>query len=486
MEIFKTAVRIERTSKSSIFSQVSKGVVDIIQRGVLKPNDRLPSVRKLAGILDIHARTVVAAYEDLEAQGWIETLPRKGVFVSSVLPTIKPIKLRQNNEARMDRPTSHESGERNQKLKTSTKSDLIVDDGFPDHRLAPTDLILREYRRLMKKSYAIRAATFSEYTGSEELRVVLSKFLRETRALPIDESNLCVTRGAQMGLYLICRTYLKKGSKVLVGEPNYRFANDLFKECGAKLIGVPVENDGIDTNRIAQICAKQKPDLLYIIPHHHHPTTVTLSPQKRIALLEIVEKYRLMVIEDDYDYDFHYASSPILPLASYMKGQDVFYLGSLSKAISNALRIGFICATPSAIERISQLRRLVDLRGDTFFELAMSYFIKEGEFARHLKRMNRIYKDRRDLMYEMMHNNLGDRITLVKPTGGMALWTTFHKSIDLKSVSAKAQEMGLVISDGTFYNTSNLNLNSTRFGFASKDEREIHQFVDILQTLLKR
>src|SRR5678816_245052 len=141
MEIFKTTIRIERTSKSSIFSQVSKGVVDIIQRGVLKPYDRLPSVRKLAGILDIHTRTVVAAYEDLEAQGWIETLPRKGVFVSSVLPTIKPIKLRPNNEARLDRPTTHESFKRNQKLKTSTKSDLIVDDGFPDHRLAPTDLI---------------------------------------------------------------------------------------------------------------------------------------------------------------------------------------------------------------------------------------------------------------------------------------------------------------------------------------------------------
>jgi len=484
MEIFKTAIRIERTSKSSIFSQVSKGVVHIIQRGVLKPNDRLPSVRKLARILDIHARTVVAAYEDLEAQGWIETLPRKGVFVSSVLPTIKPIKLRQNNEARMDRPTTHESVKRNQK--TSTKSDLIVDDGFPDHRLAPTDLIVREYRRLMKKSHAIRAATFGEHTGAEELRVVLSKFLRETRALPIDESNLCITRGAQMGLYLICRTYLKRGSKVLVGEPNYRFANDLFKECGAELIGVPVEKDGIDTNRIAQICAKQKPDLIYIIPHHHHPTTVTLSPQKRIALLEIVEKYKPMVIEDDYDYDFHYASSPILPLASYMKGQDVFYLGSLSKAISNALRLGFICATPSAIERISQLRRLVDLRGDTFFELAMSNFIKEGEFARHLKRMNRIYNERRDLMYELLNNNLADRITLMKPNGGMALWTTFHKSIDLKSVSAKAREMGLVIDDGTFYNTTKVNLNSTRFGFASKDEREINRFVDILQILLKR
>jgi GntR family transcriptional regulator / MocR family aminotransferase len=486
MEIFKTAFHIDRTSTSSVFSQVSKGVVNIIQRGVLRPSDRLPSVRKLAGILNIHPRTVVAAYEDLEAQGWIETLARKGVFVSSVLPTIKPIKLRQGSEARIDRPTTDESVQRNRKLKASTRSDLIIDDGFPDHRLAPTDLILREYRGMMKKSYAIRAATLGDSVGSEELRIVLSKFLRETRALGVDERSLCVTRGAQMGLYLICRTCLKKGSRVLVGEPNYRFANDLFEECGARLIRVPVENDGINTTRIAQICAKQKPDLLYIIPHHHHPTTVTLSPQKRIALLEIVEKYNLMVIEDDYDYDFHYASSPILPLASYLKGQDIFYLGSLSKAISNALRIGFICATPSAIERIGHLRRLVDLRGDTFFELGMSNFIKEGEFARHLKRMNRIYKERRDLMYELLHNNLNDRVTLIKPTGGMALWTTFHKSIDLKSLSTKAREMGLVMSDGTFYNTSKVNLNSTRFGFASKNESEISQFVDILKTLLKR
>jgi GntR family transcriptional regulator/MocR family aminotransferase len=487
MEIFKSLARIERTGTVSIFSQVSKGVVDLIQRGILKPGDKLPSVRKMAKTLAIHPRTVVAAYSDLEAQEWIQTIARRGFYISSVLPIIRPIRLHAKGNADRQSPLRGAAPLiEKPEIKVHRAPSLIIDDGFPDHRLAPMESILREYRRLMRDRRAIRMATFGENRGSDALRKVLSKFLRDTRALPVDEDNLCITRGAQMGLYLICRTYLKKGSTVLVAEPNYPYANSVFQECGAQLIRVPVEHDGIDVSHIARICAKKKPDMIYLIPHHHHPTTVTLSPQKRIALLELVEKFKLLVIEDDYDYDFHYDTSPILPLSSYVKGHNIFYLGSLSKSIANTLRIGFVCASPEAIESISRLRRLVDLRGDTFFELAIGNFIKDGEFARHLKRMNRIYRERRDVMYDLLKSYIHDGITVVKPSGGMAFWTTFDKSIDLKILAMKAREKGLLISDGTFYNTSKINLNSTRFGFASKDEKEIYQIVDTMRTIIKR
>jgi GntR family transcriptional regulator/MocR family aminotransferase len=193
-----------------------------------------------------------------------------------------------------------------------------------------------------------------------------------------------------------------------------------------------------------------------------------------------------MIIEDDYDFDFNYDTSPILPLASYAKGQNIFYLGSLSKTISNALRVGFICAPSQAINQISNLRRLIDLRGDTFFELAMSDFIKQGEFTRHLRRANRIYRDRRNLMFELLMSELGDVISIRKPPGGMALWTVFENSIDLRSLAVAAANKGIVISDGSFYDTGRKTLNSTRFGFASVNEHEIVQFVDGLKSCIRR
>lgn len=482
MEIYKNLLQFDRSSKTGISIQLSKGILALIQNGSIQPKDKIPSVRKMAEALNIHPKTVVAAFEDLKAQGWLDTLPRKGIYVTSVLPIIQPVRPFETDKvpgkSRLIISSRHTGNE------PSKVPLLLIDDGFPDHRLAPWEIIMRDYRRLNTRERVIKSSIPGDPSGSEELRIELSRYLRETRALPAGPEDLCITRGAQMALYLLCRILIKDGAKVIVGDPNYTLANDVLKECGADLIHVPVESDGIDVEQINNICKREKISCIYIIPHHHHPTTVCLSPQKRIALLEIAEKHGLSIIEDDYDYDYNYDSSPVLPLASYAKGRNIFYIGSLSKVISNSIRLGFIYCKPDTKSEVVRLRRLIDLRGDTFLELAIAEFFRTGDFERHLKRTIKVYKERRDLMYDLLTREFGAYISAQKPKGGMAIWAKFDDSIDLPELSKRAARRGLGISDGTFYNNQ-INLNSIRMGFASKQPPEINQFAEILGSVLK-
>jgi len=484
MNILKDLIQIDRSGNRTISLQLSKGILALIQKGAIQPKDRIPSVRKMAEALKIHPKTVVAAYDDLIAQNWLETIPRKGIYVSSVLPVIEPIRPFPKDQSPGKNRLYKSSAHTREKEKNSIPQ-IVIDDGFPDHRLAPWEIIMRDYRRLKTKKYAIRSSIYGDPAGCEELRIQLSRYLRETRAIPTGPQELCITRGAQMALYLLCRILVKEGAKVIVAYPNYTLANDVLEECGATLIHIPVEQDGIDVAKIEKVCNKEKIDGIYIIPHHHHPTTVCLSPQKRIALLDICEKHNIFIIEDDYDYDYHYDSSPVLPLASYAKGSNIFYIGSLSKVISNSIRLGFIYCKADIKREVVRLRRLIDLRGDTFLEMAMAEFFKNGDLERHLKRTTKIYKERRDLLYNWLNGELGDYLYVQKPKGGMAMWVKFDDCIHLPELSKNAARKGLGISDGSFYN-KHINLNSIRMGFASKNPSEINYCGEILASLLKK
>lgn len=484
MKVYQDLIQLDRSSSINLSLQLSKWLLSLIQKGFIKPKDKIPPVRKMAAALGIHPKTVVAAYEDLVTQCWLETLPRKGIYVSSVLPIIQPISPFTLDTA-SGKNSLHQYSVPEEEIKQSRVPQLLIDDGFPDHRLAPWEIIMRDYRRLKAREYAIQASIPGDPAGCEDLRTELSRYLRETRALPAGAQDLCITRGAQMALYLLCRILVKNGAKVIVADPNYALANETLKECGAVLIYVPVESDGIDVEYINKICTKEKIDGLYVIPHHHHPTTVCLSPQKRIALLKVAEEHNLFIIEDDYDYDYHYDSNPILPLASYAHGNNIYYIGSLSKVISNSLRLGFIYCKSDTRRELIRLRRLIDLRGDTFLELAIAEFFRSGFFERHIKRTIKIYQERRDMMHNLLTADCGQYLTAQKPKGGMAIWTKFDDNINLAELSQRAARNGLGISDGSFYNIHN-NLNSIRMGFASKNLSEINQFVEILRSLLYR
>jgi GntR family transcriptional regulator / MocR family aminotransferase len=486
---FKILISIDRELANPVYQQIANRLISLIREGIIRPGASLPSSREMASLLQVHRKTIVAAYEDLSAQDWIETIPRKGVAVSKDLPETKPRSFKAASRVpaygsnaifnfskiSMPAPQASKAGEHR----------LIINDGFPDARIAPVSLLLKEYNRLFNQASMQRKLVYGDPAGALNLRIALAKFLSGTRGLNIGENNILITRGAQMAVYLTARMIIKPGSVVIVGEPNYSNSNMLFQYCGAKLLRVPVDENGIDVDSIEKICKKKKPDLLYIIPHHHHPTTVTLSSQRRMKLLQLIRNYNFPVIEDDYDYDFHYNSSPILPLASADHNGNVIYIGSITKSFTSTHKAGYMVAPGNFIQETLKIRRLIDIRGDNLMEEALAICFQNGDMQKHLKKSLKLYHQRRDLFCDLLKTETGNLISFERPSGGMALWATFNKRYALPLVAGKAASMGLYMSDGGFYNSATINYNALRMGFASLNEKEMEETVMILKKILK-
>jgi len=482
---FKTLITINKNASQPVYQQIANNLVRLIRDGILKPGSALPSSREMAQQLQVHRKTVVSAYEELYTQDWIETIPRKGVYVSNHLPEIKP---RTFKAVMKGSAYTNQTGLNFSKTSTfkslSQKEDthkLLITDGFPDPRIAPVDELMKTYRDLFKRPSMQKLIMYGHIAGSENLRKALVQFLSNTRGLNIGVENIMITHGAQMAIYMAAGMLIKPGSITIVGEPNYFMANMIFENFGAKLLRVNVDENGIDVDAIEKICKRKKPALLYIIPHHHHPTTVTLSADRRMKLLQIIRENNLPVIEDDYDYDYHYSSSPIIPLAGADHGSNVIYIGSLTKTLAPSVRLGYMVAPENFINRSKDLRKLIDIRGDDILEEAMAVLFSNGIMQRHLKKSLKLYHQRRDIFCSLIEKDLNGVVSFVKPAGGMAVWAKFNKKYSLPAIAKRVSAKGLYMTDGLFYNSGNVEYNALRMGFASMNEDEMKEAFHIIK-----
>lgn len=481
---FQTLITIDKKSSIPVYQQIANRLVGLIREGIIRPGSALPGSREMAELLQLHRKTIVAAYEELNAQDWIESIPRKGVFVAQNLPEVKPRKLTQGVNVPAYAGNTGFSFNRQLAVPTPStsmqKPRLVINDGFPDMRLAPMEALMREYRSLVKNKTIHAMIGRPDLSGTYSLREAVVPYLSATRGLNIQAGNVMITRGAQMAIYLAARLLIQPGDYVAVGEPNYYLANALFEELGAKLVQIPVDEQGMDIEALAAACKKKKIRMVYVVPHHHHPTTATLSADRRMQLLQLVRQYKLAVIEDDYDFSFHYDSAPILPLASTHHDGCVIYIGSVTKVMTPSIRIGFMVAPENFIQQAANLRRLIDLRGDSLTEAAMAILIRNGDISRHTKKSNKIYHQRRDMFCAMLDEHLPGIVNYRKPAGGMALWARFHPKYPLPAIAARAAGMGLFMNDGASYITGKTNYNALRIGFASLNEKEMQEVVSIL------
>lgn len=280
-----------------------------------------------------------------------------------------------------------------------------------------------------------------------------------------------------MSIYLASKLLLNDGDIVVVGNPNYSNANETFEEVGAKLLEVNVDANGLDVDKIEQICRKKKITAVYVIPHHHYPTTVTLSVERRMKLLALSQQYSFVIIEDDYDYDYHYNSSPYLPLANANHSGNVIYIGSFSKILDPSLRIGFMVAPANFIAQTVALRKLIDVGGDGYMQNALASLIKNGELKRHLKRALKAYHFRRDFLNELLEKKLGKYVQYNIPSGGMAFWIELKAPYKIKDL-VKDPQLKIKRWDEA--------LNAFRFGFASMNEQELTITVTYLAKLFKK
>ena len=424
---YKARIEIDRNSDAALYLQLSYQIIELIKNQTLAPKTKLPSTRLLAEQLEVHRKTVVACYEELTLQGWIESIPKKGTYVTESIPVLiqQPLVGAESNTSREEARFKFIPN-KNLVEKTATvkrEGFLLLRDGIPDVRLIPIDEIARTYRKICSKKSILEHLSYGTTYGAQKLRTVLAEYLNATRGLHISIENVLITRGSQMGIWLSAQLLLEKDEVVLVGHSNYASANSAFLTMNARLEKVSVDHDGIVTDEIEAICKKMPVKAVYVTSHHHHPTTVVLSAQRRIHLLNLAHQYGFAIIEDDYDFDFNYNRAPILPLASHDSNGNVIYIGSLCKTVAPVYRVGYLVASKDVVDEASKARGIIDRQGDAILELTFAEFIKSGDFDRHIRKVVKIYKQRRDLFCELLQKELGDLVEFEVPIGGMAVWS---------------------------------------------------------------
>ncbi|MEM6630924.1 MAG: PLP-dependent aminotransferase family protein [Bacteroidota bacterium] len=482
MKSLQQLLRLDLHSRTPIYVQLLNQLIQLIQGGKLVSGQKLPGSRTMAGILGIHRNTVTRAYEELQAQGWIEILPNQGTFVVDNLPL--PTYLGWDQEETSSggvEPIYTYYEFPHLKNPLADKEILAFDDGLPDIRLAPVAEISRAYGKSLHQLLQRKRLGYREGLGNWDLRVALAKDLRETRGMAIGPEHVLITRGTIMAMHLALASIIQPGDAFVVGKNNYQTANLVLDHLGAKLLKVSVDAQGLVTEELARICQNQPIRGLYITPHHHHPTTVCMSPERRMHLLQLAKEYNFAVLEDDYDYDFHYGNSPILPLASGDHQGRVLYVGSFTKAIAPAFRVGYLVGPETLIQKLPKIRRIWDRQGDEILEACFADLMEQGVIRRHLRKAAKTYKERRDLCAQLLHENLGEYVSFELPVGGMAIWAHFAPNINLRKTQKKALKEGLFISDGARYHPDEPQLNATRMGFASMNPSELERAVGILK-----
>jgi GntR family transcriptional regulator/MocR family aminotransferase len=280
-----------------------------------------------------------------------------------------------------------------------------------------------------------------------------------------------------MALALAARALLRPGDAIAVEDPGYRFAWEAFRQSGATLVPVPVDAGGLDVAALARIAARSPIRAVYITPQHQLPTTVTLTAERRQALLNMARAHRFVVIEDDYDHEFHFTGRPAVPLAS-LDPALVLYVGTFSKTLAPALRIGYLAAPVDIIEQLSAYRQAIDLQGDPAMEAALAELIDEGEVQRHVRRVKRIYGMRRDLLAALLERYLPDAVAFTVPAGGIGLWAQAAPGIDVDRFASSSLRRGVAFLTARSFTFDGGSGPFLRLGYACLDEAELRAAVE--------
>lgn len=484
---FFDQLHLDHTSGRAVYLQFADAVLGLIKNGHLGPGQKLPGSREVAALLHINRITVSRAYEELQAQGWLESFVGRGTFVSSHLPEYEPQAWKKENAPAAGKMAgfSVKSDPRFAVPLSLVTADLHLDDGFPDPKLAPIKELYRAYRNQLTRSGLYhKFGRYGDPYGPEFYREALSRYLNETRGLKTTAANIISVRGTVMGINLVCNGLISEGDVIVSGAPGWNKAELNFIHAKARHMTIPVDEYGLVVEELRQLCRKVKVRMVYVTPHHHYPTTVSLRLDRRLELLSLAKTYGFIIFEDDYDFDFHYKHRPLLPLASADENGMVIYCGSFSKSFSPAFRMGYLVAAENVVEHLANVRMLLDRQGDHILDNAMAELLNDGTVQRYLRKALAVYEERRDLFCDLLSHELKDVLSFTIPEGGMTVWTEFDPSINLGLLAGKAQRKSLYISSGISGQYPGYNSNGTRLGFASSSKEELLKSVEILKGLL--
>lgn len=477
-------IAIERDSDAPVFLQISRRIAQSIEKGALAPGAALPGQRELARSLGVHRNTVVAAYDELAAQGFVTTARARATLVADAWREPLPSSRRP---ARAKETCGFDVAPSLPPLprprQTWPKGTLVMQSGIPDPRLFPTEELARAYRRALRH-HGARLLAYGDERGHPRLRAALAAMLAARRGIPAGADDVVVVRGSQMGIDLCARLLIRPGDVVAVEELGYSPAWAALLHAGARLVPVPVDEGGLDVAFLERLARTTALRAVYTTPHHQYPTTVTLTAPRRAALLALCARERIAILEDDFDHELQYEGRPVLPLAALDTHHVVISIGTMSKVLAPGLRLGFVTGPRAVVDGVARLRRHVDRQGDQVLEEAVAELLEDGAILRHTRRMRRVYKTRRDVLVDALAPIR--QFSFEVPRGGMALWVRSEVAPAVVEKRAEREGVGIATAHAYALAPEAGERPYVRLGFAALDETELRDAARRLKRALDR
>ena len=487
LSIIQNNINFDKSKTQAIYIQASQNFIGLFQRKIILEKTKLPGTRALAKTLQIHRNTAVAIYDELASQGWVDIKPNKGTFVSvrKTTSTNKKTKTDFSTKSSISETTGFHFQKSFHLASTvqSTEAKYSINDGKPDLRLHPVHQFSRWYSAAMKRKTLIQKWNRPQEATLSMFQTQLCNYLNATRGLHVSPKNLINTRSTEMSLYIVSQLLIQKDDIVLVGDLSNYASNMIFQQVGAKLITIPVDEEGLDVAFIRKNFIKNSIRCVYVCAHRDYPTTATLSSERRKALLELAKEFGFAIIEDDFDYDFQFDGSPNLPMVNSDENGLIIYLGKLGQSLFPSFQTGFVIAPENLIQEAKNYLYLIDEQGDLIQQQMLSELINEGEIYRLMQKNIVIYKERRDYLHQLLTNQFKNIATWKIPNGGLAVWLSFTQNIPLVKLAKEAEKNNLFLPKTILYQTKSTC--AIRFGFGHLNKEELTKVVYILKNAYK-
>lgn len=456
----------------AIYLQIADAIIRDIQSGRLKGGEALPGSRHLAQVLNVNRNTVVEAVDVLLTEGWLVSRERRGTFVAEELPSLR--------DAKVPLPKTTPAAPQ------LNKYQIQFDDGHPNSKIAPVAELARAYRQIFQRKARWQMMSYVDALGDIDFRREIAQMLSHQRSMQVTENDLCVTRGSQMATYLTAQCLLQPGDYVMIENPGYKPAWSAFEQAGARLLPVRVDQDGLSIDDVAGYLKNYPGQVkaIFTTPHRQYPTTVTLSLHRRLELIRLSNEHGFKIIEDDYDNEFHFGHRPIHPVCAFPGLRNYVYIGTLSKVVAPALRIGYLVTNDQELlHRVRDLRKIIDVQGDTIMEQVILQLIKDGTIRRHIRKASQYYRAKRDFTVSLIDKYLGGKVSYTVPEGGLAFWIVPHQPVSWEDITSKMHSQGiLIINPDTF--SLGESANGFRLGYGSLSEQQLEEGIKAISKLL--
>ncbi|MFZ0546443.1 MAG: PLP-dependent aminotransferase family protein [Candidatus Promineifilaceae bacterium] len=438
-----TVTNLDRTSDTPLYRQLYDGLRQAILDRRLESGLKLPSTRDLAAGLDLSRNTVKNAYEQLVAEGYLEAETGAGTFVTRQLPADLPSPLAAPDKMRLtgERPISP-LGQGVSHIGCQVRKGTYDQPGISIFDLSGPDLeafplkIWRKITAEVQKSLPLDTLTCAQDgAGYLPLRQAVAAHLRAARAVACEPEQVVITLGAHQALYLTAQTVISSGQKAWVEEPGYGGAKGSLLCNSIKPVPVPVDEEGLDV--AAGMALAPDARLAIVTPSHQFPLGYTMSLSRRFQLMNWASQAGSWIVEDDYDSEFRYSGPPLAALQGLDSNGRVIYIGTFSKVLFPAIRLAYLVLPPDLVDAYVGVKATAGVGPPIVVQAVTAEFIRQGHFARHIRRMRRLYHQRRDVLLEELACQLGDVIEIGSADCGMHLTIWLPEEIDEDKLASR-------------------------------------------------